>query len=90
MEAEKVQWRVHTPNLLKEIVESNEGMGILSKPVTIFGRLLAAVGERAAELNDEKLNALMIRLAIYSVADPESPDYDRDVVHEYLKIPIEI
>lgn len=86
----RMQWRVHTPNLLKELVENNEGTAILSKPVTIFGRLLAAVGDRAAELNDDKLNALMIRLTIYSVADPESPDYDRDVVHEYLKIPIEI
>ncbi|MCC6603082.1 MAG: hypothetical protein IT327_07725 [Anaerolineae bacterium] len=90
MASKKMQWRVHTQNLLKELVESNEGMGILSKPVTIFGRLLAAVGERAAELNDEKLNALMIRLAIYSVADPGSPDYDPEIVHRYLEIPIEI
>lgn len=87
--ADKMQWRVHTVNLLNEIAESNEGMGILTQPIRIFGRLLAAVGERAAELNDEKLNALMIRLTIYSVADPTSPDYNADVVHEYLKIPIE-
>jgi hypothetical protein len=84
-----MQWRVHTSNLLSEVL-NNEGTAILRIPLNIFSRLLAAVGRRAAELNDEELNALMIRLTIYSVADPESPDYDPDVVHEYLEIPIKI
>lgn len=75
------QWTVHTPNLLQEIM-NNPGTGILSKPLTIFSRILAEVGERAAELNDPKLNALMCRLTIYSVADPNSPDYDLEKVKE--------
>lgn len=76
-------WRVHSPNLLGEILK-NPGSGILSIPLNIFGKLLAEVGERAAELNDPKLNALMARLTIYSVADPTSPDYDADVLREVL------
>lgn len=76
-------WRVHTPNLLKEIL-NNPGTAILSKPLAIFGRILADVGERAAIINDKELNKLMIRLAIYSVADPASPDYDSDFVEKTL------
>lgn len=79
-----VKWRVHTARLLNEILNSNPGMGILEKPINILGKLLAEVGERAAELNDLQLNALMIRLAIYSVADPTSPDYDKSVCDTIL------
>lgn len=63
-------WKVHTPNLLQEIL-TNEGMGIMHKPLSIFGRLLAEVAERAAELNDPALNVLMLRLTLYDAADPE-------------------
>ena len=70
-----LQWRVNTPQLLKEILGNNE-TSILSVPLSIFGRILAEVGERAAELNDPKLNALMCRLAIYEVADPYNENYD--------------
>lgn len=79
-----VQWKVHSARLLNEILNSNPGMGILEKPINIFGKLLAAVGDRAAELNDPQLNALMIRLTIYSVADPTSPDYDKTVCDAIL------
>lgn len=78
------EWKVHTYLLLKEIVNCS-GQAILEKPINIFGKLLAAVGERAVELNDPKLNALMCRLTIYTVADPESPDYDPATVREVMK-----
>jgi len=78
-------WKVHTPCLLKEIGSmTGTGFGILKIPLSEFGKLLFAVGERAAELNDPKLNALMMRLTIYAVADPESPDYDRKTVSDTL------
>lgn len=73
-------WRVNTPGLLREILDANPTASILEKPLNIFGKLLAAVGERAAELSDPKLNALMCRLAIYSISDPNSPDYNEEVV----------
>jgi hypothetical protein len=81
---ETLQWRVHVPNLLSEIM-SNHGMGILSKPLTIFGRILAEVGDRAIELNDPELNALMCRLTIFTVSDPLSPDYQPDEVSELIR-----
>lgn len=76
-------WRVHTPNLLKEIANCTN-QAILLNPIRIFGDLLYQVGKRAEELNDEKLNELMMRLTIYSEADPESNNYSKKMVDKYL------
>lgn len=76
-------WRVHTSNLLNEIM-INRACGALKIPVTIFSHLLAAVGERAAQLNDSELNKLMTRLTIYDFADPQSKNYDLEKVQEIL------
>lgn len=80
---ESPRFRVHTSNLLQEIL-TNTTASILKTPLQIFGRLLADVGERAAQLNDPQLNALMVLLTIYTIADPRSPDYDKDAVHKIL------
>lgn len=77
----ELEFKVHTPNLLKEIL-TNHGTAILSKPITIFGKLLAQIGERAAELNDPILNDLCCKLVIYEIADPESQNYDKEKVEE--------
>lgn len=79
----KLKWKVHTPNLLGEIL-NNDGTAILHKPLIIFGHILSEVGERAIELNDPELNKLMIRLAIYSMGDPSSKDYDEEAVRKIL------
>jgi hypothetical protein len=75
----KLLWRVHTPSLLTQVLD-NEGAQILAVPINIFGKLLAAVADRAAVLNDPELNKLMVRLTLYSQADPHSPDYDAALV----------
>lgn len=79
-----LHWKVHTYRLLAEIVQCS-GQAILKQPLNIFGKLLHAVGERAAELNDPKLDALMCRLTIYTVADPDSPDYDPAIVRAVIQ-----
>lgn len=79
-----VNWRVHTPNLLREVL-SNPSASILSQPINIFGNLLHEVGARAAKLNDPILNELMCRLTLYSVADPESPDFSEDVLKQVIE-----
>ena len=79
-----VQWRVNTPQLLKEIIGNNE-TAVLSKPLAIFGRILAEVGERASEINDPKLNALMCRLAIYEVSDPYNSNYDAELTNATIE-----
>jgi hypothetical protein len=78
-----LKWKVHTPNLLKETL-TNPGTSALSTPFSIFGKLLAAVAERAIELKDPELDKLMLRLTLYSQADPESPDYDKELVTRLL------
>lgn len=77
-------WRVHTPNLLGEIINSNPSCSALYRPLQIFAHLLGAVADRATELNDEELNRLMLRLTLYSASDPTSEDYNPKVVREYL------
>jgi len=65
-----LSWKVHTPNLLREIF-SNKGTEALRLPLNIFGRRLAEVAERAAEINDPALNILMLDLTLYELGDPE-------------------
>lgn len=77
------EWRVHTSRLLQEIINCS-GQAILYRPLQILGHLLAEVGEEAARINDPRLNALMCRLTVYAVADPDSPDYDEARVHSIL------
>jgi hypothetical protein len=79
----KVKFRVHTPALLNEIL-NNPGTSVLTKPIQIFGHILFELGEVARRINDPELNAMMLRLTIYSAADPESPDYNEEVVQKHL------
>jgi len=72
-------WRVHTPAILREIV-NNPNTAILNIPLNILGKLLAEVADRAAQLNDDELNACMINLTLYEVADPYSKEYDAKLV----------
>lgn len=76
------QWSCHTPNLLKEIL-TDPRMGILEKPLNIFGKMLAEVAERAIEIDDPKLNILMLRLTLYEVADMDmTSDAAREAAFE--------
>ena len=84
-EAGDLQWKVHTPALLQEIV-SHSGQTILEKPIQILGGLLHEVGERASQLNDPILNALMCRLTIYEIADPKSSSYDPEKAAEVYRL----
>ena len=68
-------WKVHTPGLLKEIL-NNPGTGILTQPLRIFSDILAEVAQRAIELKDRELMALMCRLALFEESDPYSAKSD--------------
>jgi hypothetical protein len=75
------KWKVHTPNLLKEIL-TNPSCAALVVPIRIFGDLLGKVAARAIALEDPELNRLMMRLTLYEQADPESPGFDRKLFEE--------
>ncbi|HDY89429.1 MAG TPA: hypothetical protein ENH82_15100 [bacterium] len=77
-------FRVHTSNLLKEIVECAipTSAGVLYVPVNQFRLLLCAVAERATKLNDPELNKLMCQLTLYEESDPNSKHYNPDLMQE--------
>ncbi len=80
-----MKWRVNTPVFLKEIGDNNSQMGIIRKPLMIFASILGEVASRASELNDDKLNALMCRLALYEISDPYSKYYDELKTRELIE-----
>lgn len=83
--SEQLKWRVHTAELFKEIIDSNPTAVIIRRPLEILDTILREVAKRAIELDDPELNKLMIRLTLYSIADPTSPDYDAEAVTKYME-----
>lgn len=81
----KAEWKIHTSNLLREIINGS-GQAIYHVPLVMLGGLLHEVATRASELNDPKLNHLMMRLTLYAAADPESPHYNKALVEEVEKL----
>jgi hypothetical protein len=84
-----VSFKVHTPNLLNEIL-TNKGMGIMVRPIQAFANILAQVAIRASQLNDPELNDLMCRLTLYSISDPHASEFDQKAIDEIAKIAKEI
>lgn len=82
--SEKLGWKVHTTELFKDILQ-NPQCSMHSIPLKILSNLLAQVAQRATELKDPQLDKLMIRLALYSIADPNDPKYDSEAVARILK-----
>ena len=82
----KLSFKIHTPRLLDEILNSNDSMGIFSVPINVFANLLARVAQRASELNDPILNHLMCELTLYEIADPYNVNYDKLILEEIEKL----
>ena len=82
-------WKVHTTDLFEEISANFSHDPQIRIPLQILSNLLAQVAQRAIELNDSKLNKLMIRLTLYSIANPHSPDYNPEVVSKILNEGVE-
>lgn len=67
MRSNRLQFDSHLPNLLRELVEGNPSPGPLTRAVNLTLPILRDLTERAIELDDPKLNILMLRLALYEV-----------------------
>ncbi len=80
----ELDWKCHTPRLFDEIL-LNPGTSALKQPLIIFRAILREVAQRAIELNDDELNLLMLRLTLYSCADPLCKDYDPNVIKQLEK-----
>lgn len=53
-------------------------------PLATMDMILREVAARAIELDDKPLHKLMLRLSLYAVADPGSPDYNPLLVQRML------
>lgn len=86
MKKQTLLWKVSTTGLFKEILVNIDpkSKASLAIPIDIFLKLLAQVGTRAAEINDKELNKLMMRLGLYSISNPDDPEYNPKLVSEYL------
>ena len=83
MSIQKLDWRVHTHGLLKEILSDPQNR-MLEIPLNIMLGILREVAQRAVELNDAKMNECMIRLGLYSISNPDDPEYDPVLVSKIL------
>jgi hypothetical protein len=74
----QLYWKVHTNSLLKEIVSNlgRKDYTSLHIPIEQFVYLLIDVADRAAQLEDPELDALMCRLQLYEESDIENESYN--------------
>ncbi len=79
---QKLEFSVHIPRLFNEILLNKE-LTIMQKPLQITLGILSRIAKRAIELDDDELHQLMIRLTLYSCADPSQPDYDPEITKKY-------
>lgn len=72
-----LHFRVHTPNLLEEIVENAlpKSMGVLFVPLNQLRTLLGQVAQRCTELHDPVLDRLMFDMTLYDLPVPTSKEY---------------
>lgn len=73
---------VNTPQFLKEACE-NSNNGMYGVCWNIFRNLLAQVAQRAIELNDPVLNALMIRMNLYELPNEQRYSIIRKLKESY-------
>lgn len=64
--SEKMAFDIDYPRFMKEVIE-NSDQKMFAKCWDIYLWFMQAIAQRATELNDDVLNALMIRMNMYEV-----------------------
>jgi hypothetical protein len=84
---EVYHFRVHTVNLLEEIVNCAlpKNAGVLFIPLNTFKSLLAQVAQRCTEINDPILDKLMFDLTLYELPIPSSEEYNKLMKKVYAR-----
>lgn len=80
-------FKIHTANLLKEVVECAmpKTQGILFFPINQFRTKLVELSQIAQQINDPRLHRWCFEMTLYDEADPESKDYKPEIFKEILK-----
>lgn len=68
--------------LFQEIINCNEHTWILKIPLHTLYNLLRQVAQRCAEINDPRLNELMLRLDLYDVPKKERINLIKRMIKE--------
>lgn len=68
--AKKLEFDVHLPNLLAEVL-NNQSCWVLVTPINITKGLLAELAQLAIEIDDTRLHIMMLRLGLYEVSASE-------------------
>lgn len=76
--------QVHTPRLFQAIESAMPRGTAESGELAVFGAYVREVANRASQLNDPILNALMVKLTLYDLADPDSEHHDPDLVKRIM------
>lgn len=69
----QLHWKCDMPQLIREMFENlapKATHGVLQKPFQIMFSMFDELGRVAAEIDDPRLNCMMIRLSIYECAIP--------------------
>lgn len=76
---------VDVKSLITEIVECNSNTWILKIPLHTLYELLRQVAQRCTEINDPRLNELMLRLDLYDVPKKERVNLIKQMIEEQGK-----
>lgn len=76
---------VNTKGLIEEIMKSNEHTWILKIPLETLYNLLRQVAFRCNEINDPRLNELMLRLNMYDMPNEDRVKMIRKMIKEQEK-----
>jgi len=80
----KVVWRIHLSRMLDQLFDTNE-MGVWVRPIQQLAKIMDEIATRASELNDPKMNALMCRLGLYAISNPDDPEYDPEATRTIIE-----
>lgn len=73
---------VNVKGLIEEIMQSNEHTWILKIPLETLYNLLRQVAFRCNEINDPRLNELMLRLNLYEMPNEDRVKMIRQMIKE--------
>ena len=76
---------VNVKDLFKEIMDCNEHTWILKIPLITLYDLLRQVAQRCAEINDPRLNELMLRLNMYEMSNKDRVKMIEQMIKEQEK-----
>ena len=80
-----LEFKINTPQFLKEVFDENPKLGgIFFVPANTLRTYLIQIAERAAELNDPKLNAIMCQMALYEISDPYQEGYNEKLTKKII------